>query len=222
MRTLKASLFSLGLVAALTSSAAAQTVSFDNVTAAPYAFLANGYGGLNWSNAYAMDGVAFFGSAAAAGGFNTGLHSGKYLMSNAGAGDLGISSGSAFNLLGGYFAASWTNGLTVNAVGYHNGTAIYNRSFNLNWSASQYVVLDMLGVDHVVFSNVGGYVDERFNSGSNNSFVVDDLTLGANDANVKVNDIVTQDVVPEPMTIGLVGLGLLAVGGLKMRRKRSV
>ena len=220
MHTLNKSLVSLGLAAALASSAGAQQVTFDNVTAAPYAWLSNGYAGFNWTNAYAMDGTAWFGSAAAAGGFNTGLHSGKYVMSNGGAASLAIGSGSAFNLLGGYFAASWTNGLTVNAVGSYQGTTLYNRSFNLDWSTSQFINLNMLGIDRVVFSNSGGVVDGRFGSGSNNSFVVDDLMFGAPQLSFIAAPVMVASVVPEPMTFGLVGLGLLMLGGLKARGKR--
>ncbi|MEP6765487.1 MAG: PEP-CTERM sorting domain-containing protein [Gemmatimonadaceae bacterium] len=222
MRTIKASLLALGLVAALTTSSAAQQVGFDDVTSAPMAFLSNGYQGLNWSNAFVMDGVAWYGSAGAAGGFNAGLTSGKYVMSNAGAQALAISSLSSFNLLGGNFAASWTNGLTVTAIGYSGANVLYNQSFNLNWSSSTYIDLGMYGIDRVVFTNSGGTVDARFNSDNNRSFVVDDMTFSAGDAPKAafISDVVlTQDVVPEPMTLGLVGLGLLVVGGLKSRRK---
>ncbi|MEP6779553.1 MAG: PEP-CTERM sorting domain-containing protein [Gemmatimonadaceae bacterium] len=220
MRTFKASLLSLGLVAAVSSSLAAQQVGFDDVTSASFGFLSNGYQGFNWSNAYVMDGVSWFGSAAAAGGYSAGLKSGKYVMSNGGAQALAISSVSSFNLLSGYFAAGWTNGLTVTAIGYQGANTLYNKSFVVNWNASSLVNLDMYGIDRVVFTNSGGTVDGRFNAGSNQSFVVDNMTFSQGEqAPVELPSVAPQSVVPEPMTLGLVGFGLLAVAGLKTRRK---
>src|SRR5665647_1540424 len=143
MRTLKASLLSLGLVAALTSSAAAQTVGFDDVTAAPFGWVTNGYAGLNWDNAFAINPIGWYGSAAAAGGFGSALQSGSFVMGNGGGNALTISGGSSFNLLGGTFASAWRKGMTVNAVGSVGGSTVYNQSFLVDWDNANYVGLNM-------------------------------------------------------------------------------
>lgn len=220
MRTLKLSLLSLGLAAGFASTASAQ-VRFDDITAAPVGMVSS-YAGYNWNNAFVISPLGYFGSAAVAGGFYSALQSSGHVMSNAGAAPLSISKNSAFDLTGGYFAATWTNGLTLNAKGFNNGVQMYDKTFNLSWTQAQYLDLGMYGVDNVVFTNSGGTVDPSFNAGSNNGFAFDDLNLAAASGRISDEHVGVDTVVPEPMTMSLVGFGLLAVGGLKARRRRAV
>lgn len=220
MRTLKLSILSLGLVAGFASSASAQ-VKFDDVISTDFSMVSD-YAGYSWGNAFALNSLGYWGSPASAGGFYTALHSGSYVMSNAGASPLSISKSTGFNLTGGYFASNWTNGLTLTAKGYNNGVELYNKSFQLNWSQAQYLNLDMYNVDNVVFSNVGGTVDPSFALGSNNGFAFDDLDMSAPSGRISDPGVGIDTVVPEPMTMSLVGFGLLAVGGLKARRRHAL
>ena len=222
MRTLKASLLSVGLIAALTSSAAAQQVGFDDVTSNPMGTVPNGYAGLNWTNAWVVSPLGWFGTQAAAGGFYTAQQSASYVLFNPAAANLGISGAASFNLLGGTFAAAWRNGLSVTATGYSGSTQLYSQTFQLNWNAAQWINLGMYGVDNVVFSSTGGTVDPRFEAGNNTSFAVDNLLFGVDEKYIgQERDFsVREAVVPEPMTMSLVGFGLLAVAGLNARRRR--
>lgn len=215
MRTLKLSILSLGLVAGFASTASAQ-IHFDDITAAPVGMVSS-YAGYNWTNAFVISPLGYFGSPSVAGGFYSALQSNNHVMSNAGAAPLSISKGSAFDLTGGYFAATWTNGLTLNAKGFNNGVQLYDKTFNISWTQAQYLNLDMNGVDNVVFTNSGGTVDASFNSGSNNGFAFDDLDIAASTS----GRVSVDTVVPEPMTMSLVGFGLLAVGGFQARRRRA-
>ena len=219
MRMLKLSILSLGLVAGFASTASAQ-VHFDDVTAAPFGMVSN-YAGFSWGNAFVINPTGYFGSSNAAGGFYTAQQSASHVMSNAGAAPLSISKTSGFNLAGGYFAATWTNGLTLNAKGYNNGMEIYNKSFNVSWSQGQYLNLDMYNVDNVVFTNSGGTVDGKFDPNSNHGFAFDDLDLAVASQGLQESGAGIDTVVPEPMTMSLVGFGLLAVGGVNARRRRN-
>lgn len=219
MRTLKLSILSLGLAAGFASTASAQ-LQFDDATSAPIAMVSN-YGGFTFGNAFVINSLGYWGSSAAAGGYSTALQSGSYVMSNAGASPLSISKAGGFNLTGGYFASTWTNGLTLNAKGYNNGTQVYDKTFNLNWTTAQYLDLGMFNVDNVVFSNSGGTVDKLFDQGSNNGFAFDDLDMSVSIERIQEQAVGVDTVVPEPMTMSLVGFGLLAVGGVSARRRRA-
>ena len=219
MRTLKTSLLSLSMIAALSSAASAQTVGFDEITSGPVSWFSN-YGGLAWSNAYAMNGQGYFGSAAAAGGNSTALTSGKYVVGNGGGNALSLSGG-LFNLLGGTFAAGWRTGMTLNVVGSYAGTRLYDQSYTIDWNKASTLAFNMHNIDKVVFTTSGGTVD-GFNAASNTSFAADNFVFGNSDEeSVGARVIVDQSVVPEPMTVSLMAAGLFAVGAAAARRRRT-
>ena len=217
MRTLKLSILSLGLVAGLASSASAQ-VGFDDLTGAPFAMTPNGYATLGWSNAYIIDGNAYFGSAAAAGGFNSALVSGNYVMGNYAARPLTLSRGTSFNLLSGTFAAAWKDGLNLNVKGFANGFETYNKDFKIDWSTGSFLNLGLYDVDAVTFTSSGGVDGQPFLGLSNESFAMDDLSF-ENGSRIASQSIMVESVVPEPMTMSLVGFGLFAVGVASRRRR---
>ncbi|MGV3708480.1 MAG: PEP-CTERM sorting domain-containing protein [Gemmatimonas sp.] len=221
MRSLKLSLLSLSLVAGLSTSAAAQTLTFDE-PAINLGWMPAGYGGFTWSNAFIMNPGAVYGIPAA-GGFGTALSSGTRVLGNGGGNVMSIS-GTNFNLLSGVFAAAWTNGLNLNVQGFFGGNKLYDSNYTLNWGTASNLQLNLFGVDNVVFTSTGGTVDQAFPWDSNQSFAADNLTFGEapakmiiiEDPNVGIN------VVPEPMTVSLMAAGLLALGGVQIRRRRAV
>ena len=217
MRSLKASIIALGLTAGFASTASAQ-LSFDDASTNPFEWVSS-YGGMSWNNAFVIDGAYYFGSAAAAGGFNTAMGSPRFVMGNGGGNALTISSASKFNLGGGKFAAAWKSGLTLNAAGYLNGVQTYNKSFNLDWDGAQFLALNMNGIDQVVFTSTGGTDAPGF-AGRNSSFAMDDLDFSTSVSTIGEEQAAVA-VVPEPMTMSLVGFGLLALGGVHARRRRA-
>lgn len=217
MRTLKASIIALGLTAGFASTASAQ-LSFDDASSAPFEWVTN-YGGMSWNNAFVIDPDFYFGSAAGAGGFHTALGSGRYVMGNGGGNALTLTSNSLFNMNGARFAAAWRNGLTLNAAGFLNGVQTYNQSYSLNWDGAQFLALNMSGVDKVVFTSTGGTAAPEY-PGRNASFAMDDLSFDNNIKSIGEQQA-SVAVVPEPMTMSLVGFGMLALGGVHARRRRA-
>lgn len=219
MRSLKLSLLSLSLVAGLSSTAAAQQVNFDDLPGY-LAMISSPYAGFTWNNAFVMNPGVVYGLPNA-GGFATALSSGERVMGNAGGQAMSIS-GSTFNLLGGTFAAGWTNGLNLNVKGYSAGNLMYDQNYSLNWSVASNLGLNMFGVDNVVFSSSGGTVDGVFGAGPNQSFAADNLEFSQGKAHffLEGGDVGIA-VVPEPMTVSLMAAGLLVLGGAQARRRRA-
>ena len=223
MRSLKLSVLSLGLVAGVSSTAAAQQVNFDDLTGF-LTTIESPYAGFNWSNAFTMNVPVVYGAGVAAGGFGTALSSGNHVVLNGGGNALGLS-GSTFNLLSGTFAAAWTNGLNLNVKGFSGGIQLYNRNYTLDWFTSSNLQLGLFGVDNVIFSSSGGSVGEGFVWDSNQSFAADNLEFGARFVSKRFvfedGDIGSLAVVPEPLTVSLMAAGLLVLGGVQTRRRRA-
>ena len=108
--------------------------------------------------------------------------------------------GNAFDLVGGFFTAAWSEGLQLRVrafVGSDN-QQIYEETFTIGSDAS-FLDLGIEGATMVTFESYGG-VDAGFN-GSGSNFIMDDIDL---------------NVVPAPSVIATV---LLA--GLVGRRRRT-
>lgn len=130
-------------------------------------------------------------------------------------------SGGGFNLLGGTFAAGWTNGLNLNVKGYFGGNLMYDQNYTLNWSSASHIGLNMFGIDNVVFSSSGGTPDAIFGAGPNQSFAADNLEFSEGKGHTEYEGNVGVAVVPEPMTVSLMATGLLILGGVTARRRRT-
>ncbi|MEP6835802.1 MAG: PEP-CTERM sorting domain-containing protein [Gemmatimonas sp.] len=213
MRSIKLSIAALSLLVGLSSTASAQQVNFEDA-GTYFGFLSNGYAGHDWSNAFVVDPFIVLGSAPS--GLAT-VVSGTHVVLNGGGQAMSISGGT-FNLLGGNFAAAWTNGLNLNVKGFSAGNLLYNQNYSLDWSSAQSLALNLFGVDNVVFSSSGGTRDQLFPDGSNQSFVADNLEFSAGSF---VAQEVGVNVVPEPMTVSLMAAGLLILGGVQSRRRRA-
>lgn len=217
MRSIKLSLLALSLAAGLSTTAAAQHIDFEDAGTAG-GFLTSPYHGFTWTNAFAADPFVAYGS------MQNGLSnvvSGTHMVLNGGGQAMSISSTNTFNLTGGNFAAAWTNGLTMNVKGYSAGNLLYDTNYLLNWSNPQNLMLNLWGVDNVVFSTFGGTVDGAFVWDSNQSFAADDFMFSSEGKRYIEEGELSVAVVPEPMTVSLMAAGLLALGGVQVRRRRT-
>jgi hypothetical protein len=189
-----------GIALAMAAPASAQITfdDLDHVEAIP-----NGYGGLNWSNFSAHDG-----SGAPGSGYNTGRVSSPNVAFNLNANPAELSSLNPFMLNSGYFTAAWNNGLTLNVYGYLDGSQSFFESFILNTTGPSLLTFNW-EVDRVRFVSSGGVNQGLGGAGAH--FAMDNLTINA-----------AQSVVPEPMSMVLLGTGLAGVAVIRRRKREMI
>jgi hypothetical protein len=194
---------------ALTAGAVqAQTLTFEELPTGPAGGqvlpVTSGYGGLTWSNMYVLDGSTYLYPTS---GFRTGLVSGTNVAFNGSGFPAAVSSGAAFVLNSGYFTAGFRNDLLLSIVGSLGGAQVFAQSYTLSISGPSLINFGGVQVDRVDFSTSGG-VDAVGGVRDARHFALDNLTINAS-------------TVPEPGTWALLATGLLAVGGIAARRKRT-
>lgn len=196
---------SLSLIAIAPMPSLSAMLTFDDISLEPeFAPIPNGYGGFNWSNMYYLNSTP---SIYEDSGYARGTVSGNYVAFNAFAnpGDvLAISSGDTFDFNSTYLTAAWNHDLNINVQGYLNGSLVYNQTVVVSDDAPTLFNFNYLGIDQLKFVSFGG--TDAGTPGGGEHFVMDNFTYNA-------------QAVPEPATIGLMGLGLL--GFVLTRRKRG-
>ncbi len=174
---LTAALIALGFMASTQLDAA--TIYFDDLTDSPEGLqIANGYGGLNWSGFWELDGVSinsYYGIGAS--GYANGVVSSANVAYNFNGGAAIISSASPFSVASGYFTGAFNNNLGLQIQGYSGVTLLYNQTYTVNATGPTFITLNMNNVTRVVFNSSGG-VNAGLNFGSGTQFVLDNLTLG--------------------------------------------
>jgi len=128
------------------SSAYAQVINFDDLHTNTYIPISNGYAGLNWNNFYAINGNYMPGT-----GYQTGVVSSPNVAFNGSAWPATVSSGTAFNLVSGYFTAAW-NGETFTATANTGATLTQA----INTSGPTLVSFNLNNVNSVTFTSNGG------------------------------------------------------------------
>jgi hypothetical protein len=195
MKLIKFVLLGATMVAATTQ---AQTFDFDDLptAAVTHTPIPNGYGGFDWNNFSALDGVADVLS-----GYHNGVVSTNNVAFNDGGKVADITSPTPFTLGSGFFIAAWNNGLSLEVQGFVGTTLVDDQTYTLNVRAPQFLVFNFTGITDARFISSGGTVAGL--NGAGTQFALDNLT------------IVT---VPEPSTLALGGLGVV-VSFLFRRRK---
>jgi len=192
--------FLTGAVLTLASPAQATVVDFDDVSAGgKLSTLSkyNPYEGLSWTNSW------FLGDTAV-NGYSNGAHSGTQFVSNGfGVNNLGISSTTAFNLDGAWFATPATNGSKATWI---NITA-YDAANQLIGSTGNIAINGSYSWVQASFDNVSRLTITR----DKGWFVMDDLSMSASGP--------VPSPVPEPGSAVLLAAGLLMTGIAATRRK---
>lgn len=174
MKKLHFALLYFALSNAHISIAHAGILSFDDVTEDAEVAIADGYGGLNWSNFWVqnpiLSQITDFDS-----GFYNGVASGGYTAFNANGDSATISSNNPFDFNSAYFATASRWGLEITATAYRNGSQLYQQQFAVNTDAAQLLNLNFTGIDRLEFVAAGG--EEYLGSGFH--FTMDNAEINA-------------------------------------------
>lgn len=178
--------------------AQSSVLNFDDVTDESEAAIANGYGGLDWSNFWVqnpeLSQIADFDS-----GLYNGVVSQGYTAFNVDGASATLSSSTPFSFNSAYFAAASRWGLEITLTGYLNGIQQGNsQQIVVNTDAAQFFSFDFSGIDSLHFVANGG--EEYLGSGYH--FTMDNVTINA---------------VPVPAAAWLFGSGLIGFIGLNRR-----
>jgi hypothetical protein len=140
-------------------------ITFDDIAATTTGIpITNGYGGLVWSNFYALDAFDYTSPS----GYQVGVVSGSNVAYNAYGGPASISQSNSFNLVSGYFTAAWVNNLQMQVVGAAAGGMTYSNNYVLSNTNRTFINFGYTGVTNVLFISSGSQV------------AVDNLNVGGN------------------------------------------
>ena len=154
-----------------TLSANAGLLTFD--TLGDRSPIPSGYGGLEWNNLYALDGLTYDVPS----GYKPGVVSKSNVVYNGGGSPASIyvSNGSFTPVLA-YLTAAWNDNLKVQAKGYLRGRLVFNRTYTLSATKPLLVVFGAK-VDELDFSSSGGTPHLAYGASPGYQFALDNLLV---------------------------------------------
>ncbi|MBI2253754.1 MAG: hypothetical protein HYU58_03960 [Proteobacteria bacterium] len=202
LRGLFAGVFLLASAAIFPFAATAATLDFESVgTPGAQVEVPDGYGDLNWTNFYVLDGAERY-PQYPGNGYDNGASSGQYVAFNGFANPASLSSSSTFDFISASLTAAFNEGLKLDIAGYRNGAQLYATTVTLSTALYATLLFNWSGIDQLTFKSYGGVPVFGV---SGHQFALDDLT-------------VVQTPIPPALPLlatGLVGLGFAA------RRRRE-
>lgn len=185
------------------SAAQATTINFDGGSGVYE--LTDGYGGLNWSNMFALDSTNY-----SASGYDAGVVSpdGVAFNSFANPASFSVAAGSTFTFNNFFMTAAWNDNLNVSVQGYLNGNLVNSSLITLLATAPKLFTFNWTGIDTVLLTSFGGTPHSGY-SGDGVHFALDNLTV-----NVAVSSV------PVPAALPLLVTGIAGLGVLSRRRAK--
>jgi hypothetical protein len=184
------------LMVAGTARASVDVLTFDDLPTPDlmHGDIPNGYGGLNWSNLWYLNGdtFSFRGNHA----YQPGVVSPHNVAFNAGGNSTATVSGGVFTFNGAYLTSVYDDNTQITVTGYLSGATICSRTVTVNHSGPTWFAADYVGIDSL-----------RFASSNRQFFAMDNFTFAP---------------VPEPSSIVILsGLGAMGLVAIAWRRARS-
>lgn len=201
-------LLSLGIGSVASTQAA--VITFDDLPAAEFDVISDGYQGFNWGVGILSFNVSYIHKdTIPEGGFLNGIVSGDYAAYNTAATTSTISSNDIFDFNGAYFASGWSEGMSIEITGLLNNVALFTKTVIVSTQQSQWFDFDFIGINSLtLFASGGTPIDPNLAAG-NDYFVMDNFT---------VNETASVPV-PESSSLALLFLGLAA---LVISRKKAI
>jgi hypothetical protein len=208
--------FILAVALALTSCRlSAEVIDFDDIDASAGDVILDTlspYQGFTWTN------FSVYTSTPGFPGFNNGIVSAPNAAYTSGD-SLGspivstITAPSPFNFVSGYFGSGWYDGLSVTLNGLYNGAQEFTQTITVDTEGAQLFTFNFTGIDELdIFSTVTGATSDPYGCGAAgcSQVTLDNLTLTPGNS--------PPTSVPEPETLALTGLGILAFAAFRRLR----
>ena len=195
-----------GLAIVAAASAAAETISFDDLNGDGSHTIQNGYAGLNWDNVFIYDATHDPANLNPS-GYQFSVISPNNVAFTGFGNPITVSSDTVFNLNSAYLTSVWKDNMVVEAIGSLLGTTIYDNHYSLSATAATLIDFNYLGIDSVKLSIFSEGTQHPGYSQNTNQVAIDNL-------NVDV-------AVPEPSTWLAAALALGAIGFSQRKRLRA-
>jgi hypothetical protein len=188
-----------GVVLFIVGSANAAVLTFDDLSGSSPDPIADGYGGLNWSNMR-----SFFGCFSRPdSGYCSGTVSGYNVAFNMYGNAAATSSDSLFDFDGAYLTAAWNNDLNIEVLGFNGASLLYNTTVVVSDGAPTWFDFAYAGIDRLEFRSFGGVDSDPTDGYSGVHFAMDNFTY---------------NIVPIPAAVWLFGSGLGLLGWMRCKQ----
>jgi hypothetical protein len=151
-----------------------QLLTFDDLPETESGLVvSNGYGGLEWSNFYELDGVNY----PTTNGYQPAVVSANNIIFNYDGGEAVLASGGTFNLLSAWGTAVWLEGLQLEVVGSLGGNVLYDNTYTLSATTPSLLQFNYSGVDQVQFIPSSGVIYPGYGAILSEIFALDNVAI---------------------------------------------